>query len=79
MLLTGVGAGAGGAEDVGLGLGAVVGVAVDVVLGVGVSVVVGVTVGVGVGVGVVVGTAHATQNTFCLAKPCSPVKFQKSL
>jgi hypothetical protein len=23
-----------------------------------------------------VGAPHATQNTFCLAKPCSPVKFQ---
>jgi hypothetical protein len=31
---------------------------------------------VGVGVGDGVGAGHATQNTFCLAKPCSPVKFQ---
>ena len=32
--------------------------------------------GEGVGVPVGVGAGHATQNTFCLAKPCSPVKFQ---
>jgi len=74
-------------EDValGLGLGDVVGVAlglrlglgdvVGVALGLGLGDVVGVALGVGVGVG----AAHATQNTFCLAKPCSPVKFQKSL
>jgi hypothetical protein len=29
-----------------------------------------------VGEGDGVGAPHATQNTFCLAKPCSPVKFQ---
>jgi X-X-X-Leu-X-X-Gly heptad repeat protein len=34
-------------------------------------------VGDGVGeVGDGVGAGHATQNTFCLARPCSPVKFQ---
>ena len=29
--------------------------------------------------GGVAGAAHFTQNTFCLAKPCSPWKFQYSL
>jgi hypothetical protein len=38
---------------------------------------VGVVVGVDVGVGSAPG--HFTQNTFCLAAPFSPVKFQKSL
>ncbi len=33
----------------------------------------------GVGDGLGVGAAHFTQNTLCLAEPCSPVKFQKSL
>jgi len=43
---------------------------------------VGVGVGVGVGeddVGVGVGVGQDTQNTFCLAAPCSPVNVQKSL
>ena len=35
--------------------------------------------GLGLWVGGGVGAPHATQNTFCLAEPCSPVKFQKSL
>jgi hypothetical protein len=43
---------------------------------------VGVGVGeddVGVGVGVGVEEGQDTQNTFCLAGPCSPVNVQKSL
>lgn len=36
-------------------------------------------VGVGVGVGVGVEEGQDTQNTFCLAAPCSPVNVQKSL
>jgi hypothetical protein len=44
--------------------------------GLGLGVGVGDTLGEGLGDGV---GAHATQNTFCLAKPFSPVKFQKSL
>ena len=34
---------------------------------------------VGVGVGVGVEEGQDTQNTFCLAAPCSPVNVQKSL
>jgi hypothetical protein len=55
----------------------------DVVVGAGVGQVhVGVGVGegdVGVGVGVGAGEGQDTQNTFCLAAPCSPVNVQKSL
>jgi len=41
---------------------------------------VGVGVGeVGVGVGVGVEEGQDTQNTFCLAAPCSPANVQKSL
>ena len=36
-------------------------------------------VGVGVGVGVGVEEGQDTQNTFCLAAPCSPANVQKSL
>ena len=76
-------------EDVGLGAGAGEdGVTPgagedDVVLGAGVGQVhVGVGVGegdVGVGVGVGVEEGQDTQNTFCLAAPCSPPNVQKSL
>ena len=76
-------------EDVGLGAGAGEdGVTPgagedDVVLGAGVGQVhVGVGVGegdVGVGVGVGVEEGQDTQNTFCLAAPCSPANVQKSL
>ena len=55
----------------------------DVVVGAGVGQVhVGVGVGEGdvvVGVGVGVEEGQDTQNTFCLAAPCSPVNVQKSL
>ena len=55
----------------------------DVVVGAGVGQVhVGVGVGEGdvvVGVGVGVEEGQETQNTFCLAAPCSPVNVQKSL
>jgi hypothetical protein len=55
----------------------------DVEVGVGVAQVhVGVGVGVGdvgVGVGVGVEEGQDTQNTFCLAAPCSPANVQKSL
>ena len=84
---TGAGAGAGAIEDAGPGTGlAEDGVGPeagedDVGAGVGVwQVHVGVGVGeddVGVGVGVEEG--QDTQNTFCLAAPCSPVNVQKSL
>jgi hypothetical protein len=57
----------------GVGGGVVGGVLAQVQVGAGD---VGVVVGV-VGVGVAAG--HFTQNTFCLAAPFSPVKFQKSL
>ena len=74
-----VGLGAGlGEDDVGPGAGED-----DVGVGVGVAQVhVGVGVGegdVGVGVGVGVEEGQDTQNTFCLAAPCSPVNVQKSL
>ena len=59
-----VGPGA-GEDDVGVGEG-------DVGVGVGEG-----DVGVGVGVGVEEG--QDTQNTFCLAAPCSPANVQKSL
>ena len=36
-------------------------------------------VGAGAGVGVGVEEGQDTQNTFCLAAPCSPVNVQKSL
>jgi hypothetical protein len=62
----GVGPGA-GEEDVGAGVGQV-----HVGVGVGEG-----DVGVGTGVGVEEG--QDTQNTFCLAAPCSPVNVQKSL
>ena len=62
----GVGPGA-GEDDVGVGVGEG---------GVGVGVGEG---GVGVGVGVGVEEGQDTQNTFCLAAPCSPVNVQKSL
>jgi hypothetical protein len=61
-----VGPGA-GEDDVGVGVGED-----DVGVGVGED-----DVGVGVGVGVEEG--QDTQNTFCLAAPCSPVNVQKSL
>ena len=80
MPCTGVGAGAGGIiEDVGLGVGAGLDdVDVDVGLTAGLGEdVVGVGLDVGVGVGVEEG--QDTQNTFCLAAPCSPVNVQKSL
>ena len=51
----------------------------DVEVGAGVA---QVHVGVGVGegdVGVGAGEGQDTQNTFCLAAPCSPVNVQKSL
>jgi hypothetical protein len=64
----GVGAGA-GEDDVGAGVGED-----DVGAGVGED-----DVGVGVGVGVGVEEGQDTQNTFCLAAPCSPVNVQKSL
>jgi len=64
----------GGAGGV-LGGGVAGGVLAQVQVGAGdVGVVVGV---VGACVGVAAG--HFTQNTFCLAAPFSPVKFQKSL
>jgi hypothetical protein len=73
-------------EDVGLGAGADVdGVTPgagedDVGPGVGqVHVGVGVGEDVRVGVGVGVEEGQDTQNTFCLAAPCSPVNVQKSL
>lgn len=74
-------------EDVGLGAGpgedAVGPGAGEDDVGVGVAQVhVGVGVGegdVGVGVGVGVEEGQDTQNTFCLAAPCSPVNVQKSL
>ena len=74
-----VGLGAGlGEDDAGPGAGED-----DVGVGVGVGQVhVGVGVGegdVGVGVGVGVEEGQDTQNTFCLAAPCSPVNVQKSL
>ena len=74
-----VGLGAGPGEDaVGPGAGED-----DVEVGVGVAQVhVGVGVGEGdvaVGVGVGVEEGQDTQNTFCLAAPCSPVNVQKSL
>jgi hypothetical protein len=74
-----VGLGAGPAEDdVTPGAGED-----DVEVGAGVAQVhVGVGVGegdVGVGVGVGVEEGQDTQNTFCLAAPCSPVNVQKSL
>ena len=74
-----VGLGAGpGEDDVGPGAGED-----DVEVGVGVAQVhVGVGVGEGdvaVGVGVGVEEGQDTQNTFCLAAPCSPVNVQKSL
>jgi hypothetical protein len=56
-----------GEDDVGAGAGED-----DVGVGVGVG-----EVGVGVGVGVEEG--QDTQNTFCLAAPCSPANVQKSL
>ena len=72
-----VGLGAGPGED-GVGPGAG-----EDDVGVGVAQVhVGVGVGeddVGVGVGVGVEEGQDTQNTFCLAAPCSPVNVQKSL
>jgi len=61
-----VGPGA-GEDDVGAGVGED-----DVGAGVGED-----DVGVGVGVGVEEG--QDTQNTFCLAAPCSPANVQKSL
>jgi hypothetical protein len=61
-----VGPGA-GEDDVGAGVGEA-----DVGVGVGED-----DVGVGVGVGVEEG--QDTQNTFCLAAPCSPANVQKSL
>jgi hypothetical protein len=63
-----VGPGA-GEDDVGAGVG-------EDDVGVGVGVGEG-DVGVGVGVGVEEG--QDTQNTFCLAAPCSPANVQKSL
>jgi hypothetical protein len=53
----------------------------DVEVGVGVAQVhVGVGVGEGdVGVGVGVEEGQDTQNTFCLAAPCSPANVQKRL
>ena len=70
-----VGLGAGpGEDDVGPGAGED-----DVGAGVG-QVHVGVGVGeVGLEVGVGVEEGQDTQNTFCLAAPCSPVNVQKSL
>ena len=56
-----------GKDDVGAGVG-------HVHVGVGVG-----EGGVGVGVGVGVEEGQDTQNTFCLAAPCSPVNVQKSL
>jgi len=72
-----VGLGAGlGEDDVGPGAG-------EDDAGAGVwQVHVGVGVGeddVGVGVGVGVEEGQDTQNTFCLAAPCSPANVQKSL
>jgi hypothetical protein len=72
-----VGLGAGtGEDDDGPGTGED-----DDGVGVGVAQVhVGVGVGdVGVGVGVGVEEGQDTQNTFCLAAPCSPANVQKSL
>jgi hypothetical protein len=67
-----VGLGAGvGEDDVGVGPGAGED---DVAVGVGVG-----EDDVGVGVGVGVGEGQDTQNTFCLAAPCSPANVQKSL
>jgi hypothetical protein len=67
-----VGLGAGAGED-DVGPGAEVG-QVHVGVGVGED-----DVGVVVGVGVGVEEGQDTQNTFCLAAPCSPVNVQKSL
>ena len=64
----GVGPGA-GEDDVGAGAGED-----DVGAGAGED-----DVGAGVGVGVGVEEGQDTQNTFCLAAPCSPVNVQKSL
>jgi hypothetical protein len=64
-------------EDVGLGAAPGeddVGVGAEGDVGVGTS-----EGDVGVGVGVGGEEEQDTQNTFCLAAPCSPVKFQKSL
>ena len=80
--VTGVGTGAAGTGGVCVvgaggvvGGGVVGGVLAQVQVGAGdVGVVAGV---VGACVGVAAG--HFTQNTFCLAAPFSPVKFQKSL
>lgn len=74
-----VGLGAGpGEDDVGPGAGED-----DVEVGAGVAQVhVGVGVGegdVGVGVGLGAEDGQDTQNTFCLAAPCSPANVQKSL
>jgi hypothetical protein len=67
-----VGLGAGlGEDDVDVGPGAG---EEDVAVGVGVG-----EDDVGVGVGVGVGEGQDTQNTFCLAAPCSPANVQKSL
>jgi hypothetical protein len=66
-------------EDVGLGLGAGED---DVEVGEGDVGVGEGDVGVGegdVGVGVGVEEGQDTQNTFCLAAPCSPANVQKSL
>jgi hypothetical protein len=80
---TGTGAGAGAMEDVGLGEDGVGPEAGEDDVGPGVGQVhVGVGVGVGdveVGVGVGGEEGQDTQNTFCLAAPCSPVNVQKSL
>jgi hypothetical protein len=65
-----VGPGA-GEDDVGPGAGED-----DVGVGVGVG---EDDVGVGFGVGVGVEEGQDTQNTFCLAAPCSPANVQKSL
>lgn len=65
--LTGFGAWADGTEDG--ALGAAVGDALAIIDGDETD---------GDGDGVVV-DAHFTQNTFCLARPCSPLKFQNSL
>ena len=56
-----------GEDDVGAGVG-------HVHVGVGAG-----EGGVGVGAGVGVEEGQDTQNTFCLAAPCSPANVQKSL
>jgi hypothetical protein len=82
---TGVGAGAGATEDAGPGEDGVTPGAGEDDAGVGAGVAqvhVGVGVGegdVGAGVGVGVEEGQDTQNTFCLAAPCSPANVQKSL